>query len=179
MLFSSYSLFERESNKYFLLCSKKSIDRTFSTPCGILNPESFSSSTLIQKYSNEQTIFLYSLSIPPPSNPALSFPFENKLVHLSTRRFFARACRGEFSIEAVFLEEIRGRGTPRYPGHVIRNSRWNLSRQPARMFIQFSSEPCHRRTRTHASVPAGPSLLGLTRFSFDPAGSKRVPLPWS
>lgn len=77
------TLFERESNKYFLLCSKKSIDRTFSTPCRILNPESFSSSTLIQKYSNEQTIFLYSLSI-LPSNPALSFPFENKLVHLST-----------------------------------------------------------------------------------------------
>lgn len=50
--------------------------------------------------------------------------------------------------------------------------RWNLSR----MFIQFSSEPCRRRRmRPRAFVATGPSLPGLIRFSFDPAGSKCLP----
>lgn len=104
----------------------------------------------------EQRIFLYSCSIPPQRNTALSFSFENKLVHLSTGRFFTQRRILESGAGSVRLPRRDPRSA--YPGHVIRNSRLGSGEicrgsQLECLFNFRASRVTEERERTHSYRP--------------------------
>lgn len=121
---------------------------------------SFSSSTLpllIQKYSSRGFFYIL-VRFPPQRNTALSFSFENKLVHLSTGRFFTQRRILESGAGSVRLPR-RDPGTrSAYPGHVIRNSRLGSGEicrgsQLECLFNFRASRVTEERERTHSYRP--------------------------
>lgn len=119
----------------------------------------FSSSTpYLSKNIRAGGFFYILVRSPPQRNTALSFSFENKLVHLSTGRFFTQRRILESGAGSVRLPR-RDPGTrSAYPGHVIRNSRLGSGEicrgsQLECLFNFRASRVTEERERTHSYRP--------------------------
>lgn len=117
----------------------------------------FSSSTpYLSKNIRAEDFSIFLFDPPLQRNTALSFSFENKLVHLSTGRFFTQRRILESGAGSVRLPRRDPRSA--YPGHVIRNSRLGSGEicrgsQLECLFNFRASRVTEERERTHSYRP--------------------------